>query len=261
MHTSQSDVEMVPPGPHEALDDSDSADDSEETASPPPSPPPAHHSPIPVDDDSHPSSAELAPPPPAADASASSAEPAAPAEGARGRKSKPSSSNVAAAPSGAKPKSSKSAVPRPSTPSPPPPPARQPLQTIRLEIQLGGPEDYEVNISDLAKATGQRPATPVPEALKRGDTSDESDADEDGGHKSDAKQQPQGKRRKKVSILLVQGLRHRPLSRASQMRIHPSSRSRRSSCPHRGLCPPDVTTHPFIARDIAYTHMLFAPGL
>ena len=206
MDNAPSDVDMVVDDAHDAHESGAESSSSSTTSSPPPSPSPAHPSPIPVDDDSHPSSAELAPPPPAADASASSAEPAAPAEGARGRKSKPSSSNVAAAPSGAKPKSSKSAVPRPSTPSPPPPPARQPLQTIRLEIQLGGPEDYEVNISDLAKATGQRPATPVPEALKRGDTSDESDADEDGGHKSDAKQQPQGKRRKKVSILSVQGL-------------------------------------------------------
>ncbi|RPD77316.1 hypothetical protein L226DRAFT_602847 [Lentinus tigrinus ALCF2SS1-7] len=195
MDKAPSDVDMAVDDAHDEHQSGAESSASSTTSTPPPSPSPAHLSPVPVDDDSRPSSADVVPPPTAADAAASPSEPAVPAEGARGRKSKPSSSSVAAAPSGVKPKSTKSAVPRASTPSPPPPPAREPLQTIRLDIKLGGPEDYEVNIADLAKATGQRSATPVPEALKRADTSDESDGDEDGGHKSDAKQQ--GKRRRK----------------------------------------------------------------
>jgi hypothetical protein len=34
-----------------------------------------------------------------------------------------------------------------------------PLQTIRLEIVLGGPDNYDVKVAALAKATGQRPAS------------------------------------------------------------------------------------------------------
>ena len=44
--------------------------------------------------------------------------------------------------------------------SSPPLPARPPLQTIRLDIPLGGPEDYEIDIRKLSKDTGQRPPTP-----------------------------------------------------------------------------------------------------
>ncbi|KAI0744465.1 hypothetical protein C8Q76DRAFT_606323 [Earliella scabrosa] len=192
MDKPSSDVDMPPADPVDDHDDSaDDSDDSRST-SPPPSPEPAHDSPIPVDGDDPPSSADLPPSVAAPDASTSSADPPPPPEGGRGRKSKPSSSNVAAAPSGAEPKSTKSAAPRASSPSPPPPPARQPLQTIRLEIKLGGPEDYEVNISDLAKATGQRPATPVPEAKR--DTSDESEGDDEGDAKQ---QQPEGEQKKR----------------------------------------------------------------
>ncbi|KAI0758849.1 hypothetical protein C8Q74DRAFT_266209 [Fomes fomentarius] len=197
MDNASSDVDMVPAEPIDDHDDSGSESADSGTTTPPRSPSPAHHSPIPVDDDSRPSDAELPPPATPADAAASASDtPAAPETG-RGRKSKPSSSNVAAASSGAKPKSTKSAAPRASSPSPPPPPARQPLQTIRLEIKLGGPEDYEVNVSDLAKATGQRSTTPVVLETKP-DSSDESEGDEDG----DAKQRAPvdattGKRRRK----------------------------------------------------------------
>ncbi|KAI0772379.1 hypothetical protein BD413DRAFT_612544 [Trametes elegans] len=100
----------------------------------------------------------------------------------------------AAAP-GAKPKSTKAAPPRAPSPSPPPPPARAPLQTIRLDIRLGGPEDYEVNVSELAKATGQRPATPVPEAKR--DTSDESEGDNEGEEKDKLPEVQVKKRRKR----------------------------------------------------------------
>ena len=201
MDIAQSDVEMHPSDVHDAPEDSDSADDSDDTASPPQSPAPAHHSPIPLDDPSRPPSAEPPPTSDAPDDSRSSTDTPAALDGQPGPKSKPSSSAVAAAPSGAKPKSAKSAAPRAPSPSPPPAPARQPLQTIRLDIALGGPEDYEVNISDLAKQTGQRPATPVPEEAKR-DTSDESDGDDEAPPAAVAAAEEvkeKGKRRKRVS--------------------------------------------------------------
>ncbi|TFK19472.1 hypothetical protein FA15DRAFT_174391 [Coprinopsis marcescibilis] len=49
---------------------------------------------------------------------------------------------------------------RSASPSPPPQPAPPPLQTIRLDIALGGPSNYEVDVSQMAKETGQRPMTP-----------------------------------------------------------------------------------------------------
>lgn len=70
---------------------------------------------------------------------------------------------VSAAGTGPKPKSSKQARPRSRSATPPPlPPPPQPLDTVRLEIRLGGPEKYEVDIAALAKASGQRPPTPPP---------------------------------------------------------------------------------------------------
>ncbi|TBU23313.1 hypothetical protein BD311DRAFT_800081 [Dichomitus squalens] len=195
------DVDMAVSDAHDSHEGSGSDSASSTSSSPPPSPSPAHNSPIAVDDDSRPASADLPPPLLTSGAPPSSSEAPAPTEGGRGRKSKPSSSTVAAAPTGAKPKSTKSAAPRAPSPSPPPPahPARPPLQTIRLEIKLGGPDDYEVNISELAKVTGQRPATPVPELTKH-DTSDESEAEaeaeaEPAPAETDDKQK--GKRRKR----------------------------------------------------------------
>src|SRR6266404_2845182 len=64
-------------------------------------------------------------------------------------------------PASAKPKSTKARAKSPS-PSPPPVVPPPPLKTIRLEIKLGGPENYEVDVAALAKATGQRTATPPP---------------------------------------------------------------------------------------------------
>ena len=73
--------------------------------------------------------------------------------------SKPAS----AAGTGPKPKSSKHSRPRSHSPTPPPPPPPPPpLNTIRLDIKLGGPEKYEVDIAVLARASGQRPPTPPP---------------------------------------------------------------------------------------------------
>ncbi|KIM65542.1 hypothetical protein SCLCIDRAFT_474779 [Scleroderma citrinum Foug A] len=89
--------------------------------------------------------------------------------------SPPGSKPISAAGAGttAKPKSVK--APRARSRSPTPPPQRQPpLQTIRLDIVLGGPDKYEVDITSLAKATGQRPTTPPP---PKPDTSD-SDGEE-----------------------------------------------------------------------------------
>ncbi|EMD34978.1 hypothetical protein CERSUDRAFT_116505 [Gelatoporia subvermispora B] len=114
----------------------------------------------------------------------------------RDKKSRPPSSDVTAKPAstaaGAKPKSTKSAARSPS-PSPPPPPAREPLQTIRLEIRLGGPEDYEVDISSLSKTTGQRPPTPV--APSKPDTSDDSHSE--GDDEGDGKKEKKKRRRRK----------------------------------------------------------------
>lgn len=51
---------------------------------------------------------------------------------------------------------------RTPSPSPPPAPPPPPFTTIRLEITLGGPANYEVDIIQMAKDTGQRPASPPP---------------------------------------------------------------------------------------------------
>ena len=70
---------------------------------------------------------------------------------------------VSTAGTGPKPKSSKQSKPRSRSPTPPPlPPPPQPLNTIRLDIRLGGPSNYGVDIASLAKASGQRPPTPPP---------------------------------------------------------------------------------------------------
>jgi hypothetical protein len=91
-----------------------------------------------------------------------------------------------------KPKSTK--PPRSPSPSPPPIPPRPPLQTIRLEIKLGGPDNYEVDLAALAKSTGQRPPTPVP--VKR----DTSDSEGEGEGEDEGKDQPKDKK-KRVSIV------------------------------------------------------------
>lgn len=95
----------------------------------------------------------------------------------------------AAGPAPIKPKSK---APRPRSPSPtPPPPPPPPLQTVRLEIKLGGPDNYEVNISSLAKSTGQRQPTPPP---PKPDTSESEGEDDHNAQDND-------KRKKKKVIL------------------------------------------------------------
>lgn len=85
-----------------------------------------------------------------------------------------------AVPPPSKPKSIKH---RPRSPSPSPPPPPPPLRTIRLDIRLGGPENYEVDISGRAKETGQRPNTPIPTGKATVDSSDSEGDDEGAAHK------------------------------------------------------------------------------
>ncbi|EAU87900.1 hypothetical protein CC1G_01547 [Coprinopsis cinerea okayama7 len=81
---------------------------------------------------------------------------------------------------------------RTPSPSPPPPPPPQPLQTIRLEIKLGGPSNYEVDIAQMAKDTGQRPATPpLPMAL-RPESEEEEPPPEETGKKRKRKKKNAG---------------------------------------------------------------------
>lgn len=61
-----------------------------------------------------------------------------------------------------KPKSKKPRKHRTPSPSPPPVVPPPPVRTIRLEIVLGGPSNYEVDISRRAKDTGQKEASPPP---------------------------------------------------------------------------------------------------
>ncbi|KAG1744590.1 uncharacterized protein EDB91DRAFT_191861 [Suillus paluster] len=83
----------------------------------------------------------------------------------------------------------KSKAPRPRSPSPtPPPPPPPPLQTVRLQIKLGGPDNYEVDIASMAKTTGQRQPTPPP---PKADTS-ESEGEDD----HDAHDKPKKKKKK-----------------------------------------------------------------
>ncbi|KAF6748232.1 hypothetical protein DFP72DRAFT_820655 [Ephemerocybe angulata] len=65
-----------------------------------------------------------------------------------------------------KPKSKATKPRKHRTPSPSPPPVAPPppLRTVRLEITLGGPSNYEVDVRNLSKETGQRDATPPPPA-------------------------------------------------------------------------------------------------
>lgn len=100
--------------------------------------------------------------------------------------SKPKQDGSPPASLSAKPKSTRHA--RSPSPSPPPPPTRPPLRTIRLEIKLGGPNNYEVNLSTLAKEDNQRP--PTPEPVKR-DSSD-SEGEAEGG--DEGKPQPKKRR-------------------------------------------------------------------
>jgi hypothetical protein len=80
-------------------------------------------------------------------------------------------------PASAKPAKSTKARAKSPSPSPPPAVPPPPLQTIRLDIKLGGPENYEVDVAKLAKETGQRPATPPPAAVKPSQYESESEGE------------------------------------------------------------------------------------
>ncbi|KAF8522754.1 hypothetical protein BU17DRAFT_44466 [Hysterangium stoloniferum] len=86
-----------------------------------------------------------------------------------------------------KPKSTKQRKSR--SPSPVPIPQAPPLRTVRLDITLGGPDHYEIDVSGLALETGQRNPTPPP--VKR-DTSDSDDDSENEGQ-GQAKPKPKAK--------------------------------------------------------------------
>lgn len=75
---------------------------------------------------------------------------------------------------------------------PPPPPLIVPLQTVRLQIRLGGPSNYEVDIARQAKDTGQRPPTPPVVAKKVEDSDSEDDNDKDDKSKSKKKKVDNG---------------------------------------------------------------------
>ncbi|KAK7439165.1 hypothetical protein VKT23_017655 [Stygiomarasmius scandens] len=74
-------------------------------------------------------------------------------------------STPAVAPTTTKPVSkakSKSEAIKERSPSPPPVASRPPLQTVRLHITLDGPENYEVDIAQMARDIGQRLPSPIP---------------------------------------------------------------------------------------------------
>lgn len=92
--------------------------------------------------------------------------------------------------------SSKAAKKAPSrSPSPPPPPPVI-VQTIRLEIKLGGPDNYEVNVRRKAKETGQREESPElappPEHVSDG-------SEDEKGEEDKNEEKPKKKRKKGIS--------------------------------------------------------------
>ncbi|EEB99192.1 hypothetical protein MPER_01176, partial [Moniliophthora perniciosa FA553] len=90
-----------------------------------------------------------------------------------------------------KSKAANAAPPRSPSPPPPPPPA---LTTVRLQIKLSGPENYQVDIAALARESGQRPPTPV---QKRADTSESEDEDDAKNADEAANAKPKSKKKKK----------------------------------------------------------------
>lgn len=115
-----------------------------------------------------------------------------------------------------KPKSKAKAKARSPSPLPIAP---LPLQTVRLAIKLGGPDNYTVDISGLAKESGQRPLTPVP---KRQDES--SDSEIEKAKVAEANQSGSEKPKKKVitscsmlEIIVLQVCRRRKMLPANIM--------------------------------------------
>ncbi len=75
---------------------------------------------------------------------------------------------------------------RPRSRTPLPLPLSAPI-TIRLDIALGGPSNYSINILSLAKETGQRPPTPP---LRRRDSVSGSEEEEEEDEKGMPKDLP-----------------------------------------------------------------------
>ncbi|KAH8832812.1 hypothetical protein DL96DRAFT_1583483 [Flagelloscypha sp. PMI_526] len=67
---------------------------------------------------------------------------------------------------------------RPRSPSLPPPPTRPPMQTMRFEIPLGGPENYQVDVADEARKLGLLPAILETPAIIAGETAAEDEDSE-----------------------------------------------------------------------------------
>ncbi|KAG8929906.1 hypothetical protein FRC02_004883 [Tulasnella sp. 418] len=78
-----------------------------------------------------------------------------------------------------KPKSKKPKKERAHSPTPPPPLPPPPMITVRLNIALGGPSNYEVSIANLARQTGQRGLTPPPPPRDNSDSDSSSEDDND----------------------------------------------------------------------------------
>ncbi|KAJ7145412.1 hypothetical protein C8R43DRAFT_549569 [Mycena crocata] len=65
-------------------------------------------------------------------------------------------------------------------PPPPPPPPPAPMQTIRLEIRLGGPENYEIDVKGKARDEGFVWGEPVGKKYADEESSDEGSDGEEG---------------------------------------------------------------------------------
>lgn len=101
-----------------------------------------------------------------------------------------------------KSKSAKVKASHPRSPSPTPPPPPVPMQTVRLEFPLGGPDNYEVHISHMARDSGQRPPTPV-RVIKPDLSDSESEKEKEVGEKEADEGKPAAKARKKVRLRFV----------------------------------------------------------
>ncbi|KZO91633.1 hypothetical protein CALVIDRAFT_568079 [Calocera viscosa TUFC12733] len=93
-----------------------------------------------------------------------------------------------AGPKAKKPRKQRGAAASPPPALPPPPP---PLPTIRLDIALGGPSAYMVNVLELARESGQRNPTPPP--VVHSDDSSSSESEEDVKDKGKLGVGPRGK--------------------------------------------------------------------
>ncbi|KAJ7770658.1 hypothetical protein B0H16DRAFT_1306927 [Mycena metata] len=94
--------------------------------------------------------------------------------------SAPPTSAAKPAPTQKKPKSHH------APPPPPPPPPPMPMQTIRLEIRLGGPDNYEIDVKGKAREEGFVWGEMV--AKKYGDDSSEGEDGSDGEEGGDEKE-------------------------------------------------------------------------